>query len=430
MKIRKKITSAITPLSLLILMSSTACADTFLMKNGTEIKGSVISETHNVYLLRAEVSNNVYAEKTILKSEVAKLTKTDPSIAAYEKLRSILPTADLMDGTHYQQLISSKLEPFLKSYPSSPYSEDVQKILTTLKKEHRIIRSGGLKINGRLYTPQLIEVNKFDIQASEILHSFMRYSQKKQYRAALSTLERLENGYADSKQCRKAQKAALIILPRYEVKLQKLYDNVDTLIAKRKRALDSMSSGDSSRTKQIFKYEERKYQNMLNLATTNNKRNKWLPINQYFKEPIDSNLKMIEVEIKRINTASQKPTIDLGTLYRKTYLALEAKNYTLAKENFDKFKIGNPSQELVNELEPRLQDAKTEMEEIALQKKEAEKLAKKKEAEERARIAKKKKEALALALANKEKDDKGLGDKVRKNLNLNKKQEMIDKIPQ
>jgi TolA-binding protein len=218
------------------------------------------------------------------------------------------------------------------------------------------------------------------------------YAQKKQYRAALSTLERLEHGYPDTTQCRKSQKIALIILPRYDEKLQKLLGNVDTLMEKRNRALDGMNFSDRNRTKKIFDYEDRRYQNLLNLATANGKRTKWLPISKYFKEPIENNLKLVHNEIKRINIASQKPTMKVGKLYRETYSALEDGDYQLAKGSFDQFKRAKPPEELVNELELRLQDAKSVMERMIIQKREEEKIAKKKAIEEKSRLAKEKRD--------------------------------------
>jgi hypothetical protein len=77
-----------------------------------------------------------------------------------------------------------------------------------------------------------------------------------------------------------------------------------------------MTDGDRSRTKKIFAYEEQQYQNLLNLANANNNKTKWLPINQYFKDPITNNLKLIDTEIKRINNASIKPSLDRQILQR------------------------------------------------------------------------------------------------------------------
>ena len=425
MKLLKKIIPVLTPFSLLILSVSSATADIYVMKNGIEINGTIISETADTYLLRAEVSNNVYAEKEILKSKLREIIKVDPSIAAYEKLTSILPTPDLMPAHRYEALLKSRIESFLKEYPASPHYADVEKIQDTLKKEYHVIKSGGLKVDGKLHTPQQIEANKYDVQASVLLNDFMTYAQQKQYRAALSTLTRMEKAYPNTIQTRKAQKVALIILPLYEEKLQQLLENVDILIEKRRRALDSMTTSDSSRTKKIFAYEERQYQNLLSLAKANNNKTKWLPINQYFKEPIQNNLNLVDSEIKRINIASQMPASNVGELYRETYNALGSGDYEKAKESFENFKRSSPPIELVNELEPRIQDAKSVMERLEQQRIEAEILAEKEAKEELARLAKEKKDAAKALRENNAGDGKeNVLDTIKK------KKEMEDKLSQ
>jgi hypothetical protein len=421
MKFLKTIILFATPLSLPVLLSSNLQADIFHMKDGTDINGTIISETSDSYLLRAEVTNNVFAEKTILKSKLSEITKVDPSIEAYKKLSSILPTPDLMTKEEYDDLIETKINPFLEKYPDSPHTKDAQVILETIKNEQHTIQSGGIKLNGKLLSPEEMEADKYDIQASVLEHKFMKYSQQKDYRAALSTLERLEHGYIDSRQCRTAQKAALIILPIYHEKLQKLLVEVDHLNEKRQRALDSMTSEDNARTKKIFAYEERQYQHMLHLANFDNIKAKWLPINQYYKEPIENNIKMVDIETKRINVESQKPSIDNGRYYRETYSALEIGDYIAAKDSFEIFKKGKPLQEFINELEPRLKDAKIVMDQLAEQKREEEALAQKLAAEEKARLAEEKRKAEKNAEKNEKGGDKGVVNKIKgKNDDINK----------
>ncbi len=417
MKLPKKIISVITPLSLLTLLSSTASADKFVMKDGTTINGSIISETLDSYKLRAEVSRNVYGEKTILKSKLSEIIKSDPSIKAFKKLTSILPTRDLMSAKDYEEIINSQVQPFIKEYPKSSHLNDAKEILNTLKNESLTIKSGGVKLEGKLHTADQVEANKYDVQATIVYLRFTNFAKKKQYRAALTTLQQLEAGYPDTIQCRKAQKAALAILPRYESKLQKLHDNVDTLIEKRKRALEGMAPGDKTRTEKIFAYEEMKYQKLLDQATANRKNNKWLPINSYFKQPIENNLKMVQNEMKRLNTKSENPTMDVGKLYRDTHTALGNGDYPTAKEHFDKFKRTRPPEQLINELQPKLEDAKFAMEEAARLEKEKQALAKKKAAEEKARLAKEKREASK----NKGKKKKGAKEAIRDKQNLEKR---------
>lgn len=423
MKILNTIITLLTPLSMPLLLSNSANADIFHLKDGTDINATIISETPDSYVLRAEIINNVFAEKTILKSKVAEITVVDPSIVAFEKLASFFPAPDFLNEVEYEELINEKIKPFLKKYPTSPHFNDVQDILITITSEYETIQSGGIKLNGRLLTPDQMEGDKYDIGASILEHRFMKYAQNKDYRAALSTLERLEDSYPDSRQSRNAQKTALIILPIYNEILQKLLLEADLLTEKRQRALDTMTNEDSIRTKKIFAFEERQYQHLLNLANFNNKKAKWLPINPYFKEPMENNIKMVELETKRINIDSQKPTLDTGKYYRQTYSALEVGDYLTAKDSYDKFMDGKPSQGLIDELEPRLKEAQIVMAQLEQQRKEEEALAQKLAAEEKARLAKEAREAAKNAKL----DEKGGGKVIDK---IKEKKDTINKLSQ
>lgn len=415
MKLHKKLISAI---SIFALLNSTASADKFVMKDGSVINGSIISQTSTSYLLRAEVTNNVYSEKTILKSDVSKIIKIDPSIETFKKLKTILPTPNLMEEKDYEAVIKTDLEPFIEKYPNSPHIEEAKSILDTLKKEQHIIKTGGVKLGGKILTSEQIDADRYNVSVAKEYHKFITYASKKQYRPALSTLERLEANYPDSQYTRKAQNTALTILPLYEEKLQKLYDGHETLLTKRERALQSMSSSDKNRTKKIFTAEEQRYQQLLDATKKNKKKAKWLPINSYFLEPIERNLKMIPSEIKRQKINIEKPSNDAGRIYRDTYAALGNGDYITAKENFDLFKRAKPPEELVTELEQKLKAAKSAMEAEKAQRKEEEALAKKQAAEER----KKAKQAERDAKNNNKKNKKNKDSEAieKKNNNLEK----------
>ncbi len=414
MKLYNKMIQVITPLGITLLLSAGASADIFHLKDGTEIHGSINSETDDSYILMAEVVKNVFSEKTVLKSKVAEITKVDPSVDAFSKLRGILPTADMLEAQDYLDLIEFKVNPFMEKYPTSPHYTDAEAILTTLNNELQTVRSGGIKLKGKLLSPEQIEADKYNVRASILEHKFFKFSNQREYRAALSSLERLEDAYPDSPQLRSVQKSALIILPIYHEQLQKLHYEVDALIENRKLALDSYSVEERDRIMKIFAHEERQYQHLLQLANFNKKQAKWLPTNKFFKIPIANNIKMVSVETKRINVEAYKPSIDTGKYYRQTYAALEVGDFMLANENFEKFKKGKPLIDFMNELEPRIADAKIVMLQIEQQKKEEEARLKKLEAEEKARIAKEAKEAAKKALLEGEKKSKpGVANKIK-----------------
>ena len=374
-------------LAVLALLSLQAHADTFNMKDGTSLEASIISETHSEYLLKAEVLNNVYAEKKVLKSDVLSIKKTDHSIAAFKKLANLVPTADLTSISAYENIINKQLKPFLAKYPESSHTEEVNSLLDTVNEEYHIVKVGGLKLNGKLITSDEIEADKYNVMATLEYKKFIDFARAKQYRLALITLSTLEKSYSQSTQCRQAQKLALRILPIYEAQLIKLHQNADNLMATRKSTLEGLNSSDQARSSKLLAAQEEKYHMELESVMKSKSKAKWFPINPVFKEPIEKNVKTIERETKRILAESEKPTVDAGSLYTMTYNALQEGDYESAKTAFNKFRRAKPPEELVNDLEQSLDEAKSVAKQMDKQKKQDAAMARKKASEERKKKA-------------------------------------------
>jgi len=383
---------------------STLSADTFYLNDGSIVEGSIISETKRSYLLRAEISRNVYDEKTILKLDVTRHVAEDPSVKAFAKISKILPTPDLMPVTNYATIIDKQLKPFIRTYPDSEHLAEVQEILQTLESEQTIILAGGMKLDGILLNEQEVAADKYEVSASIDLKKFLKFAQKKQYRPALSKLKEMEELYPNSSQVRKAQKVALTILPHYKKELEVLLSEVDELTRRRERTLDSMSASDRRRTEEIFMNKEKQYDNRLATMKAERGAVTWLPINAFNKGPIEANLQMVPKEITRISSESQKPAMKAGVLYRSTLQALDSGNLAKAIELHTQFKAERPSAMFANSLEMIFNDQKKVLEEMK-KKADAIKMTEAKRMAEERMAKRKAEEAKQAASGNK--DDKG-----------------------
>ncbi len=403
-----------------LLSSLSLSAETFLLIDGKSITGTVISSTQESYLIKTETSRNVYGEKTILKTDVVKVTESDPSTKAFKKLSKLLPTADLLTAKAYEMIIVDKLQSFLKKHPESEHKAEVEDILKTIENEHAVIQAGGLKIGGKLLSAADVEMNKYEINAKIDLKNFVDYVARKQYGAALNILEKMENLYPKSNQTRKAQNATLVILPHYVTQLTALRDNVDVLKERRKNSLDTLSPSDRNRTAVLFTRKDQAYEALLEKVKSE-KKVKWLPINSYFKKPIETNLKMVDKETKRITKEISQPAVDAGGLYRDIIAALNAGDAAKAEALNETFKDSKQSKMFTNELQEKIAMANAQIAEELKKKAEVEELARQKKLDEE-KLAKKKARAEAAAKERME-------EKTKKNdpLNWNHKKEQEDK---
>lgn len=384
-----KKTTFISIATLAVLLSSTPLfAETFLLSSGKSIIGSIISETKESYVIKTETSRNVYGEKTISKIDITKITETDPSIRAFDRLTGILPTADLLSAEEYQSIIVNKLQPFLDNYPDSQHAAEVAEVLKTINAEQSVIQNGGIKLNGKILSKSEIEANKYEIHAQTELKKFVRSVSRERYAAALNTLEKMEKLYPNSIQTRKAQNASLVILPHYSSQLISLRDNVDKIMKRRESSLSTLSRSDRRRTNALFLAKDQTYENLLEKAKSE-KKGKWLPINKHFKTPIETNLKLVEGETTRITKAVLEPEIDAGEIYRNITSSLNAGNLVSAQKFNETFKNAKQPEIYTKELQEKINTANAKIvaelkekeiaEKLAIQKRiEADKLAREK----------------------------------------------------
>jgi len=66
-------------------------AETFILKDGTQIKGKIISQTYEHYNLKVEIIENVLSDKQIAVSEVAKIVRDDESLEPFNKIKALFP---------------------------------------------------------------------------------------------------------------------------------------------------------------------------------------------------------------------------------------------------------------------------------------------------------------------------------------------------
>jgi len=100
-------------LSTSFLTTLSTQAETFVLKDGTRIKGKIVSQTYEHYNLKVEVVENVLDNKQILVSDVVEIIRDDKSLKSFNKIKSLFPikegsTSTTQDQNTLKQLRNSK----------------------------------------------------------------------------------------------------------------------------------------------------------------------------------------------------------------------------------------------------------------------------------------------------------------------------------
>ena len=136
----------------IFLASPHVYADTIKLKDGTTLEGKILEESPTTIKIEYNVTKGIKDTKSINRSEITEIDKESADEIAFNALKSLLPTDDLLSVDDYNKIIGDKPAKFLALYTSSKLKDSVQKIVDELEKEKTVAESGGIKLNGKWIT--------------------------------------------------------------------------------------------------------------------------------------------------------------------------------------------------------------------------------------------------------------------------------------
>src|SRR5688572_18108226 len=83
------------------LIVATAAADTFEMKDGTKLEGTILREEGSNYVLRVQGSKSIKDERVGPNSDVVKPVRERKDGTQFQELSKLVPTPDLKSAGSY-----------------------------------------------------------------------------------------------------------------------------------------------------------------------------------------------------------------------------------------------------------------------------------------------------------------------------------------
>ncbi|MDG1070516.1 MAG: hypothetical protein P8P32_02815 [Akkermansiaceae bacterium] len=308
-------------LTIFVLATCSVQADKITLKDGKVIEGEVISETDTEYVVSVAYSKSIRTRKTFKKSEIADIQKEAPDLKPYEALTDVLPTPDRLSVVGYEQLIESRVKPFLNSFPNSKYTREVKKTLATLESELAKAKAGDVKLDGEWIDAAEWNANALELDAQVLVKRMKALAARKSYRSALLIYDKINTEFHSADAANDAAQAALQFLPKYSAQIKKLEAEAPAKLEKRDKALKAMAARDSSRMKKAYDEIEAKHQAAL--AKAKESRTKWLPVSEFDSRTLQTLARNIDTEINNIQRGGTKTSNQTSTsaVYRNAWEA-------------------------------------------------------------------------------------------------------------
>jgi len=363
-----------------LLIALPAMADVFVLKDGSRLEGSILREEGSNYVLNVLITKSIRDEKVVAKADVVRIERERLDLNAFEEIKKLVPTPDLLSKEDYAARISA-VNKFLKTYPTSTKKAEATKILGTLESEASAVAAGGMKIKGEIVAASDYKANAYDIDASKKAAEILAAKNRGDLISALRSFDELEKEFKGSKAYNDSIPVTNAVLNAYEAQIKNALDSLPARQKEQKVGLDRMAGGDrvnaeSALTAQMAEVDARFKAEKADKQT-------WVSVDPLHKTSLEDAERAIQTSRSRLNSYKPSSTQkDPGQAYRDLWNAVQARDPKEITTTLSAAKSSKVPSRYIDPLETQGKVIKVEVTEEAKKAKaaaEAEKAAKKAE---------------------------------------------------
>ncbi|MEI6338576.1 MAG: hypothetical protein WCQ57_08355 [Verrucomicrobiota bacterium] len=187
----------------LLVLVAAARADWVELKSGQRVEGSISAVTAESIVINAPTSMpGILEPKTIPRGEVAEFKKVGDAGAlgsvddiAFASATKDLPPMTAPDAAIYENILETRIRPFLKEYAYSKHTPEARKFAAQLEAEKKRVLAGEIKVDGQWFSAAESAANPVET-SGRVQFGLMKQASSPS--EALSIFEKLEKQYLGS----------------------------------------------------------------------------------------------------------------------------------------------------------------------------------------------------------------------------------------
>ena len=329
--------------ALVLALSSApfAMGDVVKKKTGEKFDGAIIAEDSLSVTIEVVQGKGIKSQERILKTEISEVIKSTPDQKEADELAKLLPAPDRLSDKGYSDVITGKLEPFLKKYPVSTRKAEIEAILKAYKEEMEKAKSGAVKLEGEWTTPEELAWNRYNFEARLKRLELQNFVKTRKFYDAYRSYLELEADKPASVEFPKAVALVKEALSSYSQELDVMTAELTLKKKEREDSLKTLTPDDRRRVDQAIKDEVAEFK----LQNDADRKSKVVIIRPYAydsKSIIDTQTQLKreitridKIDVVKLQEASEKFRAGLKDMHQKTYISAE-KNFQAAETEFKK----------------------------------------------------------------------------------------------
>lgn len=330
-------------------------ADTIKLKDGTTLEGKILEESPSTIKIEYNVTKSIKDIKSINRSEIKEIDKVSKDEVAFNAIKSLLPTDDLLSTDDYDEILGDKPAKFLALYPSSKRKNSVQKIIDEIEKEKAVTESGGIKLNGKWITGDEATKDEYNHQAQILAVKIIKANKKNNYSLILDHFDELQMNYPYSIAYSETIPLIKEILPKYDAVLNREEKAYEVRNKEREDQYKSMEEEDKKRTEAAFQAGMKKFQ--LRKQEAKELKKIWLPVNKWDLESLLDARRTIVKESDKLELLNIALNGSTAKALSAAFTAFAEKELETAKSQLEIAKKNGARGKAIDKLSDNLEDS-------------------------------------------------------------------------
>jgi hypothetical protein len=331
------------------LLVANASADTFELKDGSKIEGTILRSEGSDYIIEVQVTKSIKDERRIAKADVVRQFAEQKDETDFAAIAALVPAPDLYSEEEYEAA-AAKVESFLKKYPNSSRKKDAQKIYDTLESELAVVKTGGVKFEGRMIPASERAPRAYGLDASIVASNMKKAGDKGELVSALREWTKLEKEFPGSNAYRDNKDYAVTLMKTHLATVTSVLSGYDARVKARQSGLEGMDQSDRVRSEQAIQEEQAAYAARVEREKADGI--KWLSLDPFAKVQLDETKRSLETEIRRLSSLDTSSMPNTEAAYEDAYAAITKQG--AKKQEIDsalsKARGANMSQKYIDEL--------------------------------------------------------------------------------
>ncbi len=297
----------LTALMAAVLTAASSTADVFILKDGTRLEGSILSDRGDSYLLEIQVTRSIKDERVVAKEDILRIERENPAVTAFEALSGLWPIPDLLTHAEYEVRID-QLNEFLKEHATSEKAREVTTMLTAHQEEAAIIAAGGVKLDGKLIAADERTANAYEIDSRVAETSIRGHVRDGSLLSALRAFQQFDADFAGSEAWHSLLPLMQQVITAHRAQAQEMLDGYDEMVSRQQAGLSRMSPADRVASERAV--AERDAALKQRFDTETRERIGWPTPHTNFKPSLEATVRHAEQESRRLETAAAQPRKD------------------------------------------------------------------------------------------------------------------------